>query len=439
MTADAADGRNRTSLLRRRRGWVVLTIAVIAAVAAVVIVIDSRAERVVDATTAAPTGIPAIPPVLGDKQFQLKLSNSKEQPKVVAAGPGFAVVVDNALTSYGADGSERWHYRPTDTAITDIHVYDGGAVLIAAVDDRDTLLAFDANTGRQLWSAQTKDLRAAFAGYENPEPEWDRTPTPLPSRFLAQSTGTQMIGFDPRSGEQIWQQSMGCADSGYTPTQMVCLNVFGDHVRAVVVDAATGARTAEWSASIPGAGRPETWTFLNPAVVGSAAGVAMTFWFSARSGEKFPSPVVYLNTTSGTSVPLADDGAVITGGDPQGAMLVSPLPGRSVPATALHGPDGAQRCVFSPDTVSDKSGYYDADTHDNRTAWLHEQIVRVVHRGTERVPEQSLGVFDRNCRHLAALPLPADTEITTIVPAPGVTIVVRNDNNGTHIDGYTPN
>jgi hypothetical protein len=34
--------------------------------------------------------------------------------------------------------------------------------------------------------------------------------------------------------------------------------------------------------------------------------------------------------------------------------------------------------------------------------------------------------------------VPAGTDITAIVPAPGATLIVRSDGAGTHIDGYSP-
>lgn len=122
----------------------------------------------------------------------------------------------------------------------------------------------------------------------------------------------------------------------------------------------------------------------------------MTFYFSAKSGERIPAPVVYLNTTSGASVPLADNGAVVTGGDPQGDFIVNPLRVDGDTAVTLHGPDGAQRCTFI------------------------------------------LAVFDCDCRELAALPLADNTDIINIVPTPGATIVVHSDDSGSHIDGYSP-
>ena len=59
-------------------------------------------------------------------------------------------------------------------------------------------------------------------------------------------------------------------------------------------------------------------------------------------------------------------------------------------------------------------------------------------RGTVMEPEPSLAVFNRDCRVLAAPPLPADTDITGIVLAPGATRMVRCDGDGTHVDGHFP-
>lgn len=47
-------------------------------------------------------------------------------------------------------------------------------------------------------------------------------------------------------------------------------------------------------------------------------------------------------------------------------------------------------------------------------------------------------MFDRDCRVLAAPPVPDGADITGIVPAPGATLLVRSDESGTYVDGYAP-
>ena len=104
--------------------------------------------------------------------------------------------------------------------------------------------------------------------------------------------------------------------------------------------------------------------------------------------------------------------------------------GRIEREIASQVPAGAQRCTFSPETAS--------GDEFKATAWLDEQIISVVDRGTVMEPEPSLAVFNRDCRVLAAPPLPADTDITGIVLAPGATRMVRCDGDGTHVDGHFP-
>lgn len=320
-------------------------------------------EPPVDATRAAPADVLAVPSVLGDKRFEVAVSATPDaQPRVVAAGPGFAVLVEDNLTGYGADGAERWHYRPTGTEISDIHAYDDGGVLIAALPDE--LVAFDANTGQQLWTSQDEEVRGAFAGYHNPR-QGNRDPEP--PRFLAQSTGLFMTAFDPRTGQQTWRHSMGCSKTAYTPTQMVCLNVGPTHLAAAVVDAATGSRRPDINVPIPGAGRPQTWAFLGEEVAASESGVVLPFWFSSRTERDLPAPVVYLETASGASVPIGDDVTTVVGDDPRGGLLVGRRSEYYRPMTvALHDSTGAQRCVFGPDAEL-------SDAEFTVTAWLDDQ------------------------------------------------------------------
>lgn len=256
--------------------------------------------------------------------------------------------------------------------------------------------------------------------------------SPPPSLFLAlHKFGTEMIGFDARTGKQTWRESIGCSHTVYTPAQMVCLNVFGDQVRAAVVDPATGTRTADVEAPIPEAGRPQTWVFLTPRLVTSGQGVVMGFWFSTKTNVKPTTQYVYLNTMSGTSVHLQVADPVVTGDDERGELLIGATDNDVVTAVALHDPQGAARCTFPLDAAP-------ATTESRVTAWLHDQIVSVVDHGDRDRPEQVLSTFDRDCHAHTSLPMPANTIISSIVPAAGATVVVRADDMGTFIDGYAP-
>lgn len=126
MTGSTPGRSDARALLWRRGRWVALATALIAAVVAGgVVIAERRAAHAVDATTASADEVRPQPPVLGVKQFEVAVSDRPESDLVVvAAGPGFAALVDNTVTRYGADGTEQWHYRRTDTAITDVHGYD---------------------------------------------------------------------------------------------------------------------------------------------------------------------------------------------------------------------------------------------------------------------------------------------------------------------------
>ncbi|BBY27027.1 PQQ-binding-like beta-propeller repeat protein [Mycolicibacterium sediminis] len=402
-----------------RRSKIALAIAVTAAVVIGVVVFTSGSdESDVDATTSEPTEVPAVPAILGDERFDLLVSDrSDATAHVLAGGPGFAVAVDGGLTAYGADGVERWHYRPADTAVTDVHAYDDGTVLIAALSDN--LVAFDANTGIQLWTSQSKDVRGAFAGYQNSQEE---DPAPALARQLAQSTGTVMMAFDPRTGDEKWRQSRGCSSTAYTPRQLLCLNGFDGGAGVTVVDAATGSAGVDIVATVPGASYPSS------RVVSSGGGVALAFGIRSSQNRQNSSQVIYLDTTSRAIVPLGD--ASVTGGDPRGDLLVSTRLDRSS-TVALHDVAGTQRCAFAPDVAPSYDGF-------GVTAWLTDQIISVVNRGSVVDPESSLAVLDRDCRSVAAPPVSDATEITDIVPVPGATLMVRGGDDGIHVVGYSP-
>lgn len=189
---------------------VVVAVVVAGAVATAAGFVGNDA-RFIDATTAERVDVPAYPMTLGQHRFSVKLPGAqpaidRENYEIWPAGPGFIVTYAGAVTAYGADGQERWHYRRTGPGKTAMsaRVYDQGATVVIAdlgagpARSQPTeflLVGLDATTGDRLWTRRDARLTSAFlskSGLYDPSP------------FLIHRTDETWTRFDARTGEPMW-------------------------------------------------------------------------------------------------------------------------------------------------------------------------------------------------------------------------------------------
>lgn len=189
---------------------VVVAVVVAGAVATAAGFVGNDA-RFVDATTADRADVPAYPAALGEHKFSVKLPgalSTSAAPKyqIWPAGAGFVLTYAGAVTAYGVDGQERWHYRRTGPGKTAMsaRVYDQGATVVIAdlgagpARSQPTeflLVGLDATTGDRLWTRRDARLTSAFlskSGLYDPSP------------FLIYRTEQTWTRFDARTGEPMW-------------------------------------------------------------------------------------------------------------------------------------------------------------------------------------------------------------------------------------------
>lgn len=164
--------------------------------------------RFIDATTANQVDVPPYPTALGQHKFTVKLPGARptfdeRNYEIWPAGPGFVVSYADAVTAYGADGNERWHYRrtgPAESAMS-ARVYDQGATVVVAdfgaapARSESVLVGIDAITGQRLWTRRDARLTSAFLAESG---LYDADP------FLVDRTDETWTRFDARTGEAMW-------------------------------------------------------------------------------------------------------------------------------------------------------------------------------------------------------------------------------------------
>lgn len=164
--------------------------------------------RFIDATTASQVDVPPYPTALGQHRFSVKLPGARpaidrRNYEIWPAGPGFIVSYAGAVTAYGADGNERWHYRRTGPAdaIMSARVYDRGATVVIAdfgaapARSESVLVGIDAITGQRLWTRRDARLTSAFLAESG---LYDADP------FLVDRTDETWTRFDARTGKAMW-------------------------------------------------------------------------------------------------------------------------------------------------------------------------------------------------------------------------------------------
>lgn len=394
----------------------------------------------VDASTAADVPVPAVPAQLGQLRFHLQLSDTSPavsgapRVSVLQAGAGFVLWDANAdaLIAYDSSGGERWHYRrtgPGSVHIGAVRVYDEGRTLVLVTlptalpkGSKPTLIALDAVTGRQLWSASSDALTAAV-GYNR---NGDSRST---QHFVAREAQT-WTGFNPRTGQPIWNvpNPLGCdAYSGNwdTAERLVAVEDCSTdrrlHYRMVTVDPATGHTVLNRAILTMPIDQPsESQRYATDIRRVGSSGLSVTVHPPDRQDS-----TDYVNADTGAAVDMGD-AYLRADSDIAGGFFVHHYPAQSV---TMYGADGLERCEFSDDLDPTMGGYNDVGA-----AWLSQQLAYpIVDSGTRT----ALTVADRtDCRIVASLPIPG--RVRDITAAAGVTVVLYTNETGVYLNGYAP-
>jgi outer membrane protein assembly factor BamB len=176
--------------------------------------------------------------------------------------------------------------RSFDGGRAGIAIADGRVVTLAAQDERDLVLAWDAATGRELWRA---DLGPTHPDqYLGP----GGTPALAGGRAFAIASGCVLHALDAASGKALWtldlkeryaaKPGQGCFSSPYVRDGRLVVQTAGveAHPRAVALDPATG--TPVWQAAFA-----DRAHYSSP-IAGSLGGVAQILVHSVAPG---PPPV----------------------------------------------------------------------------------------------------------------------------------------------------
>jgi hypothetical protein len=394
--------------------------------------------RYVEATTAAAQAIPPVPDTLGRRRFHLTVANqlpfnehaaeSPEYAPVFAAGTGFLVWRSAAggVFAYDATGRERWHYRrtgPNQVRIVGVHLYERGRTVVLKVgagteSDNPVLVGLDAVSGQRLWQSNNAMLDDAFDG------GGDGTPTP----FLVARHKSAWLGFDARTGEQIWQITdplqCGGEQDADTATRLAsiedCSTGQRREFRLITADPDTGRLLGDRQV-LAAAVQPSRAILMVDVKPVSSAGLRL--WVGYEHGKD---TITYLNATTGDTADIGGAWLLV-----QRRRVGDPLGEASLPARLIrYGPDGRPRCEVP---ASGRLSNAHAVDHPG-IAWLGKQFVYLaaVHDAA------FLQVVDRNtCATVSTLPDAFDT--LDLIEAPGATLVRSQTRDGDiTIDGYAP-
>jgi len=399
-------------------------------------------RQYVDATTASPQAIPALPGVLGSQRFERQLPN-RGSVEIYPAGAGFIVrslsssggeVPD--VVAYDAFGEERWHYQRTGPipprsdnrpraaiAVHGFAYFDDGAVVVLSFSDRGPYIGLDAVTGAQLWTSTDPAIGNALRTvYDNPRVQ----------RFLAR-VDDQLIAFDPRTGRRLWTVAdpMHClpvdearrllpnyhrmnAYSVDTTTRIAsvldCSTPTAIQLRLVAVDPATGAVTGNGPVATFGdVAREDLYSWAAYPVPGSDAVIVSFF-------GKRPSSDVYVDDATGKRVDFEEPDQVDDVAE--GIFTVR---------------DGDRLRIYSSDAIAQCDIDLGTTTRPTGFTFLADQIV------VGGLTPGALTVFNRtSCQRVATVPLPVGYEDGPI-PVRGATLLTRTDDGGrTTVFGFAP-
>jgi hypothetical protein len=390
-------------------------------------------SRYVESTTTSGVAVPAPPTALGTKRFAMRIADRSASVSiplatVVAAGAGFVVQTDSAVTTYKSAGVQRWQYR-RDGAIGSVATYDAGRTVVASLWGSGVrfpaLIGLDALTGRTRWLRADPVLAAAFGG-----------PSAGPAAHLISGRGSSWTGFDPGSGGRLWQipNPLRCmADSALTVnTDAVfaavesCASGGISRFRVVAVEPGTGEILLDKTLPV------STATAEIDRVSTSRAGTSgLVLHVATKTGHIDD---LFVNARTGDTAPLGDGREPLqvfdTGPGGDGAFLVS-RGGWPDETVSIHNADGSLRCSLPPGQGPYSERLY--TVKPVTVAWLGDQIAfyAPAHDGWLRAAMRT------DCAVVSTFPLAAP-KVWQVVGAPGVTLVVRTDVDGTYLDGYGP-
>lgn len=398
-------------------------------------------RQYVDATTASPQAMPALPAVLGSQRFERQLPN-RGTVDIYPAGAGFIVKAFSQgdgtvpdVVAYDAFGEERWHYQRTgpvpppgvgsrsSMAVYDLAYFDDGAVVVLSFfSNRGPYVGLDAVTGAHLWTSTDPAIGNAFKIARN---------SPRVQRFLSR-LDDQLIALDPRTGRRLWTVAdpMHCPpiDEAHRPlpnfhqmnaypidtttriaSVLDCSTPTAIQLQLVAVDPATGAVTDNAPVTTFGdLAREDLYSWAAFPVPGSDA-VIVSFYGKRLSRD------VYIDDATGKRVDFQEPEQVDNVGE--GIFTV-----RDGDRLRIYSSDAIAQCDIDLGTTR-RTGY----------TILGDQIV------VGDLTPGALTVFDRtSCQRVATVPLPVGYE-DGLIPVRGATLLTRTDDGGrTTVLGFAP-
>lgn len=432
----------------------VITAVVVSTVVTAAAGIAGNDGRFIDATTANQIDVPPYPTALGQHKFTLKLSGARpaldeRNYEIWPAGPGFVVSYAGAVTAYGADGKERWHYRrtgPAESAMS-ARVYDQGATVVvgdlgaAPARSETVLVGIDAITGQRLWTRRDARLTSAFLAESG---LYDADP------FLVDRTDETWTRFNARTGEAMWSvpnprgdcSEQRAADTGNRLTSLLWCERETDGHRVVdhrilVADPRNGEKLWEYTYLADISLDDESWRDFSiyPFPTGSDG-----LYLRVDSNDPHRANDFYVDPGQELIAALPADVEALTTPAPAEDFLVrhERKPPTRDAVLSVYGSDGKPRCTTTTPTYP--GGRLLPNRRESRVGYvaLRDGFVLYDYGPDSRSDEHSLLRMFSNttCQPVSEVPFSA---ILGLVSAPGVLLALRQDvpdMNTVVIDGY---
>lgn len=398
--------------------------------------------RFIDATTADRVDVPPYPTALGQHKFSVKLPGARpaidrRNYEIWPAGPGFIVSYAGAVTAYGADGNERWHYRRTGPAdaIMSARVYDRGATVVIAdlgaapARSESVLVGIDASTGQRLWTRRDARLTSAFLAESG---LYDADP------FLVDRTDETWTRFDARTGKAMWSvtnprgdcSEQRAADTGNRLTSLLwCERETEGHRvvdhRILAADPRNGEKLWEYTYLPDVPLDDESWRdySIYPFPTGSDG-----IYLEVSASDPQRATDYYVDPGKELIVALPADVDALTTPAPAEDFLVrhkrNPPTRDSV--LSVYGSDGKPRCTTT--TPIYPGGRLLPNRRESRVGYvaLRDGFVVYDYGPDSRSDEHSfLRMFSNTtCQPMSEVPFDA---ILGLVAAPGVLLALRQD------------